>query len=125
MQREYTDALDGVSAQYAYQAAAPPPAPPTNPCGHGSTGAYVCHVASCATEDGHSCVGLLPDATFHSCPHKGDYACATAEAEVLCAAKAGCVGYALSELMWGTVKLYNAEATVVSHAGWTVWMKAA
>ena len=100
-----------------------PSPPPANPCSAGAAGGYVCHAGSCATENGHGCVGLLPDAAFHSCPSKGDYACATAVAAALCAAKPGCVGYALSKLMWGTVKLYNAKATMVANSGWTVWMK--
>lgn len=102
--------------------AAPSPAP-VNPCSTGTAGGYVCHAASCATENGQGCVGLLPDPTFNNCPHNGDYACATAVAAELCAAKRGCVGYALSERMWGTVKLYNKQATVQAHADWTVWMK--
>jgi arylsulfatase A-like enzyme len=102
--------------------AAPSPAP-VNPCSTGTAGGYVCHAGSCATENGHGCVGLLPDATLHSCPRNGDYTCATAAASALCAAKAGCTGYALSELMWGTVKLYNAKAAVVANSGWTAWIK--
>lgn len=100
-----------------------PPPPPTNPCIASTAGGYVCHASSCASENGHGCVGLLPDATFSSCPNEGDYACATAVAAELCAAKAGCVGYALSELMWGTVKMYDHKAAVSPHTGWTVWMK--
>lgn len=104
--------------------AAPSPAPPkVDPCSTGTAGGYVCRAGSCATENGHGCVGLLPDATLRSCPRNGDYACATAAAAALCAAKAGCTGYALSEKMWGTVKLYDATAAVVVHSDWTVWVK--
>ena len=125
-------ACDAMANKYGgfYGPWAVPSPPPSRPCStarvhslQAGGARYACHAGSCATENGHGCVGLLPDATLHGCPRNGDYACATAAGAALCAAKPGCVGYALSELMWGTVKLYDAKAAVVAHPGWTVWVK--
>ena len=108
-----------------WAAPSPSPPPPASPCSASAAKGYACRAGSCATENGHGCVGLLPDATLplDECRVPGDYACATAAAAKLCAAKNGCRGYALSERMWGTVKLYDATATAVANPDWTLWVQ--